>query len=165
MKRKSLILLALLAVLVIVVVYAFTFKYYDDRKGGDIVLGNSTITQNEFIFKINNAKEIAIVMDVRNITQDGKVKVYECGVGFASSLGLLNKTVRNFAIDDNTCVKNDLNETSIAECNEIIHKSGYIIYLKGVEDDSKEVKYYEDHLMIEVPKNNQNKCGIYAKNQ
>ncbi len=161
MEQKTLIIASLLAMLFIILVYAFTHKPAGGF-GGEIILGNSTISPYELSFKINSAKSIAIIMDAREVAQPGKVKVYECAVGFAGSIAMLNKTVKNFAIDADYCIKNDMNKTSINECNKLAHESDYIILIKGTANSSK-TEYYEDHIYVEVPIDYEKECGIRIK--
>lgn len=159
MKYKDGITVFLLILLAIIVLYAFTYKEPSFYSGG-IVLGDRNITNYEGAFKLGDAKAVAIVMDARNASQQGRVKVFECGVGFASSLGLLNKSVKNYALEDELCIKPDMNKTSLGECNDLIkQQSDYIIFLKGSKNSTK-VQYYEDHVYIEVPENNERECGI-----
>ncbi|MCX8200107.1 MAG: hypothetical protein N3G76_01425 [Candidatus Micrarchaeota archaeon] len=146
---------------VLIAVGAYLYVQWDEqnRYGGELTLSSKLLSTYEGNFKIANGQRIAIVMDVRGLGQDNKVSVYQCGVGFASSLARLGKNVTNFAIEDSGCY-GPLNRTSITACNEVMHKEDYIILLKGGEADTK---YYEDHLLVIVPPNNTIECGVKAR--
>ncbi|MEM3364518.1 MAG: hypothetical protein QXS93_03345 [Candidatus Micrarchaeia archaeon] len=153
------ILLVIAAILAVSAVYLLWSVGEKEDYGGELVLSDKQISNYEGAFKLADGKRIAIVMDTRGLTQENRVSVYQCGVGFASSLARIGKNITNFAIEDSGCY-GPLNRTSITKCNELIHAEDYIILLKGGEPDAK---YYEDHLLVMVPQNNTMECGVKAK--
>ncbi len=113
--------------------------------------------------KLIDSEQIGLIMDVRGITQENKVKVYECAVGYSRSLGEKNKTIITYGIDIEEdkiiCLNDDLGETTIKECsNHIKENVDYSIYLIG--KDEAETIFFEDHMKVSVPENNIVECKI-----
>lgn len=155
----SYVLYGVLAILVVAAIYLLMQD--NTAYGGELELSSKEVSNYEGNFKLLNAANISLVMDVRGLSQENKVSVFQCGVGFASSLGRIGKNVTNFAIEDDGCY-GPLNRTSIAKCSELAHKDEYMIVLKGGKADAK---YYEDYLLVVVPEKNTEPCGINIAQQ
>jgi len=93
------------------------------------------------------------------ITQENWVKVIECSVGYSRSLGVKNKTVISYGIENGICLTDDLGESSIKECAEHIRENtDYNIYLLGGEE--AETIFYEDNMKVIIPEDNIVECMI-----
>jgi hypothetical protein len=152
-------LIAIVAVLFVAAAIYF-FTQNNVAYGGELTLGNRSISNYEGNFKLMNAQRIALVMDSRGLAQDNKVSVYQCGVGFAASLGIIGKNVTSFALQEDGCY-GPLNHTSITKCDELIKQEDYVVLLKGGNADAL---FYDDHLLVIVPANNTNECGVKLNN-
>ncbi|MCX8205939.1 MAG: hypothetical protein N3H30_01790 [Candidatus Micrarchaeota archaeon] len=131
--------------------------------GGDIELSAQSISNADGYAKLANAETIAIVMDVRGVSTGTARQVYQCGVGYATSLGLLGKNISNFAIEKDVCIKGDLSNTTLCECNSLIKGADYIILVKGT-NGTPAAQFYEDHFLVEVgEKSDASLCKISAK--
>ncbi|GEM_PF-2690660 len=148
----------IIAILIVAAVAAFIVLAYKPS-GGELVLGNQNITNYEGTYKVLNATTIAIVMDGRGITQDNRVKVFNCGTAFAQGLGTMGKTVNAFALQDDYCIGPDMNRISVEECNTQIHANDYIIMIMGT-NQTPIAQYYADHFLVEVPENDTKGCSI-----
>jgi len=152
---------ALIVVALIIVCAVAYLAFNTENYGGELVLGTNKISNYEGSFKLLNAENISLVMDVRNISQENRVSVFQCGVGFASSLASIGKNVTSFAIEEDGCY-GPMNHTSVEKCNELMHQGSYILLLKGGSPDAQ---YYEDHLLVSVPENNTHPCGVNITSQ
>lgn len=122
-------------------------------------LSEEEITPDEAKNLLINSQKIGIIMDSRDISQENKVEVYQCGVGYARSLGEKNKTIYVYGIDGNICLNDELGETTISECFKHIKENvGYSIYLVGGKE--AETKFYEDNMKVVVPEGNIVECEI-----
>jgi hypothetical protein len=122
-------------------------------------LSEEEITPEEAKNLLLNSDYIGIIMDSRGLSQENKVEVYQCGVGYSRSLGEKNKTIFVYGIDNNLCLNDELGETTISECSKHIKENmGYTIYLVGGKE--AETIFYEDNMKVVVPKGNVVECVI-----
>jgi len=120
------------------------------------VLGNRTteqvplfnkgkeVNKKTFIDLFVNTNPVYIVMDTRNVNDDlVKRNIYQCGVDFAGSSGLVGRDVFIVGMDDKGCVyahfSLSVNKTaSNAECMKMINTNGIVLYITA----DNETKYY-----------------------
>lgn len=159
MDKRNVILAVLFVVLAAVVYYAVS---YEPLESEGLVFGSVNITAQEGADRIVGAKTVAVVMDVRGITQKNAVEVFQCGTGFAQSLGQMNKTVANFAVEESGCIGPEINSIGFDECNALIHGNDYVILVRGT-GGVPVVQYYGDHFYVEVPENNMRECKFVVK--
>ncbi|MGB9635043.1 MAG: hypothetical protein ACP5H8_01980 [Candidatus Micrarchaeia archaeon] len=159
MDGKWLIIAVLCLALVGVFIYGITYKRY----GGELVLGNESIQSYESLSYLLNSGKIAIVMDTRGSTQEEKVRIFSCGVGFAQGLGRIGKNVSNFAFEEDYCITPEIKKMSINDCSTMIKENDYIILVQGISEMPK-TYYYKDHMKVEVPKAGEVRCGITIRN-
>lgn len=156
--QKNLLVLVVITVVLLVVVFLF----FQPMRIQQLTLGKEKISNLDGTYKLLEAKNIAIVMDVRGITQENKVSVFNCGTAYAQGFAGIGKNVSAFAIEDDLCVGPDTKTVSIAECDQLIHLSDYIILVKGT-NNTPGYQYYSDHFLVEVPINSTFECGVKLK--
>jgi len=129
-----------------------------EEKAG-LGLSEIEISVDDAKIKLQEAETIGIIFEKKDITQENFVKVLECVVGYSYSLGGLNKTVMSYGVEGDVCMNEILGESTVKLCSEHIKENTqYNIYLLGGKE--AETKFYEDHMLVIVPENNEIECKI-----
>jgi len=110
------------------------------------------VNQETFLDLFVNTNPVYIVMDTRNVNDDlVRRNIYQCGVDFAGSNGLVGRDVFVVGMEDKGCVYATFSltankTTSNAECMKMINTNGTVLYITAGND----TKYYSRAAIVGV---------------
>jgi len=165
METKNLIVI----VLVIAAIGLTYFALATDEEAGlaqnelsKIYLSTAYSSSEDFATYIQGAKQIFIVMDLRNSVEPTRTNIMQCGTDFAGSNGIAGKPLEIMAVEGAACTM--LNKTaSVSECvGKIISAANSAaIFIRSYNDTA----FYKDKLVVGVsPSYKPKDCGIYRTN-
>lgn len=144
--------------LLIIVLLVVGFFFYSSK---DSLLQRPEAPLENFSNSIVKAKDVCIIMDVSNVQEPFRRNVFNCGVDFSYSLGLLGKNVVIYAFENGTCVKKDMQLPEAFCVVEVKALSCPIIYITKYSGKGSES--YQNLLYVEVPENySQSQCYVRA---
>ncbi len=134
-----------------VVVIAFFFlssKPYDPGMDVD---------QQTFLEFFSDSQNVIIFMDVRGVSDPLiRQNIFQCGVDFAGSTGLVTKNTTYFSLGEVGCVT-PLGENTDEYCYDRM-KDAMVIYIKSGE----ETTYHQKGMMVGINSDYDVPCGIHS---
>ena len=147
-----------LVLLVVIFFVGFLFSIYTSK---DSLFQREKTSIINFSKTVSNAKDVCIIMDVSGVGEPHRKNIFNCGVDFSYSLGLLGKNVVVYAFENGTCFKND---SQLPEAFCILEAKALncpIIYI--TKPTGKGSESYKGLLYVEVPEEyKQGQCSIKA---
>ncbi|SRR3989339_1561060 len=133
----------------LLVVLAAAFLFYFFFHQPEISLNKGTkINGQTFLYILNNATEVYIVEDLRNVTNDQtRHNIQQCGIDFAGSTGLVGKNLTIYALDSMNCVSSK-GTSSISDCISTINKGKSIYITSG-----SQTEFYSNLMLVGIDEN------------
>ena len=123
------------------------------------------ISMNEYLDKLQDAKTLSIVMDLRG-AYDNQTRhnILQCGVDFAGSIPLGGKKIFIYSLDnDGACIISYPNETIlntlVDKCIKEIYNTDQTIYIKP-SNNKPSTTYYSNRLLISMTSDYNGRCGV-----
>ncbi len=139
------------AIVVLLVIAVLAFVSLSITKPAEPFDKGTEINAQTFIHLLDEAETIYVVMDIRNVSNSAtKKNILQCGVDFASSIGLVGRNVRYMALDpEEGCILGDFNETEVIDsvpvCLSYLN-DGMSLYVT----EGNDTKYYTKAAMVGV---------------
>jgi len=138
----------LIVVLLVLIVMAYFALFH--AKPAEPFDKGAEVNAETFLHLLNDADTIYIVMDIRNVSNgDTKKNILQCGVDFASSVGLVDRNVKYMALDpEDGCILGDFNDTSIGGIDSCLSmlNNGVSLYVS----EGSSTKYYTKAAMVGI---------------
>lgn len=146
---KNFAVLILVISLVVLVFIFFETKTFER---------GSKVDEQTFIELFSQSQKVIVLMDVRGVTDPIiKKNIFQCGVDFASSSGLVTKNVTYYSLGEVGCVTPE-GEKNFDYCFNEIKKSMTIHIEKG-----DKTEYYQNSLVVGINSVYDVPCGIHSK--
>jgi hypothetical protein len=104
------------------------------------------ITIEEFKGILSSQTDFSILMVMEQDTAKNK-PIVECAVGFAEGLSSIGKSPKNYGIEGGSCIKPDLSNTTLAECEKEFAGSYQLVIKYGAPSTrlySKKAAFFVD---------------------
>lgn len=137
-------------IVILIVIAVLAFISLSITKAPEPFDKGSEVNPQTFIHLLDEAETIYIVMDIRNVSNNvTKKNILQCGVDFASSIGLVGRNVKYMALDpEEGCILGDFNETEVTDIPPCLSylNNGISLYVS----EGYDTKYYTKAAMIGV---------------
>jgi len=154
MGESRTMLLVVLAIIIVGAAILLVFNARATQAAGpapEFNKGNK-INKETFLELLANSEPVYVVMDARNVSDEyTKRNIFQCGVDFAGSSGLVGKNVSIIGMDDKGCVVGSLSSalnktTTNEECIKMLNSNGIALYSHAGNDTF----YYTRAAMVGV---------------
>ncbi len=137
-----------IVVILVVAVLAYFALFY--AKQPEPFDRGTKVNPETFLHLLNDAETIYVVMDIRNVSDSATRKnILNCGIDFASSVGLIDRNVKYMALDpEDGCILGDFNHTAIQDIDSCLSLLNSGISLYVTEGNSTE--YYTRAAIVGV---------------
>jgi hypothetical protein len=118
-------------ILLLIAAALYLVDAYGMLKPKKAPLDGQEITIEEFKGILSSQEDFSILMIMEQDTTKNK-PIVECAVGFAGGLSSIGKSPKNYGIEGDSCVKSDLSNATLAECEKEFAGSYQFIIKYGV---------------------------------
>jgi len=103
-ESKKIVLTLMFSTIAIIFLIYFSFHNTTPKTDNADVFVETPVNQSTFLNKLANAKHVYIIMDLRNVSDDGvKRNIMQCGVDLAGSRGLVSKNITIASLTEQAC--------------------------------------------------------------
>jgi hypothetical protein len=118
-------------ILLLIAAALYLVDSYGMLKPKKTISDEQEITIEEFKGILSSQEDFSILMMMEQDTTKNK-PIVECAIGFAEGLASIGKNLKNYGIEGDSCVKSDLSNTTLAECEKEFAGSYQFVIKYGV---------------------------------